>query len=197
MRPVCSALVILACAVSLHADEVLQNGDFSDGSSHWHGDGKTPSDFTEDNPLATANPLTSTGLIVPLKPDSWTKVTQDFNGDKNSHYLVTVKYKVSPDLTLSNKPEDYKDVARLIRFETYEGYPAFDVPVGQFFVMVAEVDGNKGYWEKFQPKLGSSDTQTYLDPGQPLAPEGRKMVTVAFPPGTGMVVILSISVTSS
>jgi hypothetical protein len=98
---------------------------------------------------------------------------------------------------LNRNPSRGTDRLDPIRFETYVGYPAFDVPVGQFFVMVAEVDGNKGYWEKFQPNLGSSETQTYLDPGQPLAPQGRKMVTVAFPPGTGTVVILSISVTSS
>jgi hypothetical protein len=196
MRILFLGLMVVACGLSVRADEMLQNGDFADGDTHWHGDGKTPADFSEDNPLATADPLTAKGLIVPLNPDHWTKVTQDFHGDKNTHYLVTVTYKVSPDLTLSNKVEDYTNIPRHVRFETYETIRPFDMPPGQFFVTVSDLDGPKGYWEKFAPQLGSADTQTYQDPGQPLTPDSRKMVTVAFPPGTGKVIILSISVTS-
>jgi hypothetical protein len=200
MKALLFALIILACAFPLQADNLLQNGDFSDGKTHWHGDGKTPDEYAQDNqdnPPATSDPLMSKGLIIQLKPDRWTKIAQDFKGDNSTHYVFTLTYKVSPDLTLSNKADDYANIADHIRFEGYESWPPVSIAIGQFFETVGDLDDYKGFYEKFPPKLGSSDTQTYVDPGPPISPLGNKMVTVAFPPGTGTVVILNVSVTTN
>ena len=187
----------LTCTFPLQADEVLQNGDFSDGATHWHGDGKTPADYAEDNPQATSDPFTSKGLIIQLKPSRWTKIAQDFKGNKDTHYVLIVTYKFSSDLTFSNKAKDYTNLSDQIRFEGSDSWSPFDIAIGQFFVTVGDLDDSKGYWEKVTPKFGSSEVQTYRDPGLPMSPFGDKMVTVAFPPGTGTVVILNISVASN
>jgi hypothetical protein len=197
MRISAFALIAFASISLLRADEVLQNGDFTDGSNHWRGDGRTPADYAQDNPSAATNPLTSKGLIVQLKPDRWTKVAQDFKGNNDTHYCLTVTYKYAPDLAFSTKAEDYTNIPAKVGFEGSESWTPFNIPVGQFFVTVDDIDDTKGYYEKVASKAGTSETQTYQDPGLPMTPLSDKMVTVSFPPGTGTVVILKISVTSS
>ncbi len=189
--------LILTCVSLLHADEVLQNTDFADGGNHWQGDGRTPPDYAKDNPIAATDAFTSKGLIIQLKPDRWTKVVQDFKGNKDTHYLLLVTYKFAPDVTFSSKPEDYANIPDHVRFEGSESWSPFEIPTGQFFVTVDDIDDTKGYWEKVTPKFGSTETQKYNDPGLPMSPDSNKMVTVAFPPGKGTIVLLGISVTSS
>jgi hypothetical protein len=197
MRVSALALVLLASASFLRADEVLQNADFADGANHWHGDGKTPADLAQDNSGAATDPITSKGLIIQLKPDRWTKVVQDFRGNKDTHYCLTVTYQYAPGLTFSTKPENYTNIPKQVSFEGSEHWAPFDIPAGQFFVTVDDIADMKGYWEKVVSKLGATETQKYVDPGQPMNPDSDKMVAIAFPPGTGTVVLLGISVTSS
>jgi len=197
MRIPAFALILLASASLLRADETLQNADFTDGSNHWHGDGKTPADYAQDNPAAATDTFTGKGLIIQLKPDRWTKVVQDFKGNKDAHYQLVVTYKFSPGLTFSSKAEDYANIPNQVRFEGSESWSPFDIPAGQFFVTVDDIDDTKGYWEKVVSKSGTTETQKYIDPGLPMTPDSNKMVTVAFPPGTGTIVLLGISVTSS
>ena len=76
--------LVFALALPLRADNWLENGDFTDGISHWHGGGRSPADFASDNPLQASDPFTSKGLIIPLKHLDWTKVAQDFKGKSAS-----------------------------------------------------------------------------------------------------------------
>jgi hypothetical protein len=197
MKLIRFTLLILACMSSLQADSLLQNGDFSDGSNHWLGDGKTPDEYAQDNLSAASDPLTSKGLIIPLKEDYWSKVTQDFKGDKSEHYVTTVVYKVSPDLSVSSKPDDYADLNSHIHIDGYDGYGPINLKVGHFFDMIFEVDGATSVYEMFAPKLGSSDSQTYVHPCPPLPDSGNKRLILAFPPGKGTIVILNVSVTNN
>ena len=197
MRTLLFALVTLVCAIPLHADNVLQNGDFTDGSNHWHGDGKTPDEYAQDNPSATPDPATSKGLFIELKPNSWSKISQNFHGDKGTHYALNITYKVLPGTTLSDKADDYTNMADHVRFEGYENYGMVTIEPGRFWIMVTNFDDGRGYEERFAPNLGTTEVQKIDDPGVPMSPSGRNMVTVAFPPGTGTFVILSISITSS
>ena len=64
--------------------------------------------------------------------------------------------------------------------------------------MSTTLRARRGYWEKVVSKSGTTETQKYTDPGLPMTSDSNKMVTVAFPPGTGAtVVLLGITVTSS
>jgi hypothetical protein len=200
MRILPFALIILASTVPLQADNLIQNGDFTDGSNHWKGDGKSSSDYANDNPSASSDPFTSKGLIIQLKPDRWTKVAQDFRGDKGTNYTLAITYKVSPDLTWSTKADDYANMVDHLRFEGYEAYTngRIAIQVGQFFVWLGDFNGTSSDRNEFKLKPDSGDTQTIqkMFEGR-LTPQGDKMITLAFPPGTGTVVILNVAVTTN
>lgn len=197
MRILLFILIILACAVPLQADNSLENGDFSNGKDGWHGDGETPDEYAQDNPSAASDPLTSKGLIIQLKPHRWTKITQEFKGDKGTYYSLAVTYKVSPDTTLSNKADDYTNAGNGFDFEGSEIWVPQSIESGRFWWTVHDLDDDGGYQETCSPKLGSSEPQTIQDHGRTMTPFTRKMIFIAFPPGNGIVVLLNVSVTSS
>jgi hypothetical protein len=193
MRNFLLTLIILACALPLRADNWLQNGDFVDGITHWYGDGRSPADFASDNPLQGSDPFTSKGLIIPLKHLDWTKVAQDFKG-KLASGVMTITYMVSKDLAFSDKDDDYKNMPDHIG---YDGWLAFNTPPGDWIVFVSDFGSSHGTYYEIKPKLGSTDVQTFQAPVRGLTPLQDKTMTLAFPPGTGMIVILSVSLTDS
>jgi len=178
-------------------NNLLQNGDFSDGSNNWLGDGKTPAEYAQDNLSAASDPLTSKGLIIQLKPDAWTKVTQVFSGDQSTKYVDTIVYKTSADLNLSSKPTDYVDLNAHVQINNFEGYAPISTRVGQVVDMIHEIGGSRIVYEMFAPKVGSSDAQTYVHHCPPLPDSGNKTFVFAIPPGNGIIVLLSASVTSN
>jgi len=193
MKALLFPLLVLACALPLQADNWLQNGDFIDGITHWYGDGRAPADFAGDNPLAKPDPFTSKGLIIPLKHVAWTKVAQDFKG-KSTGGVLTITYMVSPDLAFSDKSDDYQNMPDHIG---YDGWAAFNTPPGQWVFFVSDFGSSRGIYNTIKPTLGSSTPQTYHAKIRGLTPLEDKTLTLAFPPGTGTVVILSISFTDN
>jgi hypothetical protein len=194
MKLLTTALLALVLAVPAAADDsdnLLQNADFSSGLDHWYGGGRSPADFANDNPLQASDPLTSKGLIMPLHSESWTKVAQDFKG-KSSTGVLTITFKVSPDFAFSTKPEDYVNMPDKIG---YDGWRAFDTKIGAWVVFVSDFGSAKGTYCMIMPKTGSSDLQTYRTVISGLTPLEDKTITLAFPPGTGMLVVESVSMT--
>ena len=184
--------LLLVLALPLRADNWLENGDFSDGITHWHGDGRSPADFASDNPMANPDPFTSKGLIVPLKHVAWAKVAQDFKG-KIASGVVTITYMVSPDLAFSEKPEDYTNIPSQLGW----GWKSFNTPQGEWMVFIDDLNSIHGAYYLIKPKLGSSAPQTFRIRVTGLTPLEDKTITLAFPPGTGTVVVLSVSLTDS
>jgi hypothetical protein len=189
MKILSSALLLLACALPLWADECLVNGDFADGITHWRGSGRAPSDFAADNPLAAPDPLTSKGLIVPLKHGSWTMVAQDFTS-KTNHGYFSITYRLSPGLTFSEKPEDYVNIPDHLGW----GWRSFNTPPKKFLVFISELNTVKGTYNMIEPKLGTNDPQTARLAFPNLVPAESKSLTLAFPPGDGNLVILNVSI---
>jgi hypothetical protein len=194
MKPLVFALLVLAVALPLRADNWVENGDFTDGINHWRGNGRAPSDFAPDNPMDAPDPFTSKGLIVPLR-GVWDKVEQDFHG-KGSDAILTITYMVSPDLTFSVNPDDYVNMPDQIH---YDGWKPFNTPPGDWIVFVADFGSNPvhGTYYEIQPKLGSSTPQTFRAKLSGLTPLEDKTITLAFPPGTGKLVMLNISIIDS
>jgi hypothetical protein len=188
-----SFLLLLLCFAPSRADNWLQNGDFSDGITHWHGDGRSPADFASDNPLEASDPFTAKGLIVPIKHLDWTKVAQDFKG-KIATGVLRITFKVSPDLTFSDKPEDYLNMPNHI---DYNNWRPFNTPPGQWVVLISDFSTDFVYYYPIKTKVGSSDVQTLEAPVRGLTPLGDKTMTLAFPPGTGTIVILSVALTDN
>ena len=190
------AFMLLAVAVILPAradgDNWIQNGDFADGLSHWYGGGRSPADFASDNPLQQSDPFTSKGLIIPLKSQMWTKVAQDFKG-KVASGVLTVTYKVSSDFAFSTKPEDYVNMPDKIG---YDGWKAFNTPPGTWVVFLSDFGTSRGEYYELKPRLGSIEPQTYRALIKGMTPYANKTITLAFPPGTGVLVVLSVSMTS-
>lgn len=197
MKNLLCALLILASSCSLLADSLIQNGDFSDDDAHWQGDGKTPRAYVEENPAAATEPLTSKGLIVSLKPTSWTRIFQSFPADKGTRYSIVVSYRLSPNITLSKDPADYTEISKRIQIPGFENFGSMFIPPGQFYGTVGDPSSTSIAMEVFSPKHGSGDVQTYQHTYPPIPAFGNKTVALAFPPGTGTVVILSVVVTSS
>jgi len=190
MKTLLFGLLVLACALPLRADNWLDNGDFTDGIAHWHGDGRSPADFTSDNPLQSSDPFTSKGLIIPLKHVSWVKVAQDFKGKIASGFL-TITYMVSPDLAFSTKPDDYTNIPSHLGW----GWQSFNTPPGDWIVFISALGDTKGGYYTMEPKTGSSTPQTVRVQVNELTPLEKQTLTLAFPPGTGTLVILNIALT--
>jgi hypothetical protein len=186
------ALMVLA-SIPLRADNWLQNGDFVDGIDHWYGNGRSPADFAPDNPMDKPDPFTSKGLIIQLKHTEWTKVAQDFKG-KIASGVLTIVYMVSPDLKFSDKPDDYLNMPGHIG---YNAWQAFNTPPGQWIVFISDFGSSRGTYYQLQPKFGSSAPQEYRGKVTGLTPLQDKTITLAFPPGTGTLVLLKVSLTDN
>lgn len=78
-------------------NNLVQNGDFSEGKIGWNGDGQPLADYLRYNPQAASTNLPAKGLVVELNSRNWTKLSQRINGDKNSHYILRMKYLLSRD----------------------------------------------------------------------------------------------------
>ena len=196
MKSLAFTLLVLLLAIPLRAqsgDNWIENGDFADGIDHWYGGGRSPADFANDNPLSANDPLTSKGLIMPLRPESWTKVAQDFKG-KVSNGILTISFKVSPDFAFSSKPEDYVNMTDKIG---YEGWKALNSPPGAWMLLLSDFGSLKGFTAPIVPKAGNGDVQTWRASIKGLTPYENKTITLAFPPGKGTVVVLSVSMVST
>jgi hypothetical protein len=184
------SLFLLLPSLTLRADNYLQNGDFSAGTDHWRGDGKTPADMAPSDPFAKPDPLLSKGLIIPLKDRQWTKITQNFR-TKTNRLIMTVVYVLSPGLTFSDRDEDYTDIPKQIDNELYR---PFNLGKHQWLALFTDFgNGAKGTYYRLNTKLGSTEIQVIRAPVSQLSPLEDEVLTIAFPPGQGNVVLQNIS----
>jgi len=188
-------LLVLASPVLVVADNLIKNGDFSEGKADWYGDGKTAEAFAASNPAAAADPLYSKGLIVPLDANSWSRVYQTFTTGQEREFSIVVTYKLSPDLDLSKDPEFYKSICKKIKVPGFDGYSHFSSSPGVFFGLVGDPSMNLIANEIFTPVQAPGDVQVYKH-SYPAVPVSKtKIFALGFPPGKGTVVILSVEVT--
>ncbi len=181
-------LATLLGSVTAFADDWLENGDFIDGTTHWRGNGRTAADFASDNPFDKPDPFLAKGLILPLR-GVWDKIQQDFRG-RGTHGILTIVYKLSPDISFSTKPEDYKNIPDQLH---YGGWAPFPLPIGSWVVFIADLGSARGTYWHIEPKLGSSEPQVVRMKVSGLTALEDKTITLGFPPGTGKIVLLGIS----
>ena len=183
-------LIYFVAALFAHAGEVLQNSDFSDGKDHWLGDGVSPSDLSPDDPLAVDS--SAKVLIVQLKPHHWTKVTQDFHTDAVKLAIV-ITFNSSPDVKFADTLDAYKNQTDDLRL-----WPVpLNYSAGEFFYGI--LDDSKRIWfggfGEISALKGPHPTLEHnLDNA---AISNNKTIYLAFPPGTGSIIIKSISITAS
>ena len=188
-------LVVVALAFAPgRADNIIENSDFATGIDHWYGGGRSPADFANDNPLGGSDPFLSKGLIIPLKHMDWTHVAQDFKG-KIASGTLTITYKISPDFAFSTKADDYVGIPAHIRYDLWQ---PFNTEPGTWMCLLSDFGGTPhGTYIQIKPKPGSSDVQTMRTRVSGLTPLENKTITLAFPPGTGTLVVLSVTLDNS
>ena len=177
-------------ALSARAEELLLNGDFSDGRNHWLGDGITPAELTPDNPLFTTMGKSSTNeLIVPLRPHGWTKVTQSFH-THSAEYNIIIRFKPSLDVIFTKEKDDYDRTAEEVGLWNNVLYHQFN----NFLWGI--VDDSRRFW--FAGYCDASKLKgahpTLQHTMTNLANTDDKTLYLAFPPGSGNIIIQSVSV---
>ena len=169
----------------------LQNGDFANGDSNWQGDGQAVRSYTGNQ---RGNPDFAQGLLVTLDSRSWTKIYQTFEGDKTGTISIAVTYRVSQDISLSKNPDDYHGINKKLGMDGFEKYGSFSGSPGEFYGTVGNPTASTMSMEVFQPKLGSTEIQTYQHTYPPIPLGGDTTFALCFPPGTGTVDILTVKV---
>jgi hypothetical protein len=184
------ALLVLACAFPLRADNWLQNGDFADGLDHWRGNGRAPADMASGNPFDKPDPFTSKGLILPLRGSDWSRVTQNFRGKGGTSGVLTITYMLSPGLTFSDKLENYTNIPDQLHID---GWNSFNTPLGDWVFFISDSNSGRAPYNMIKPNVGSTGPQTSSTWVKGLTPFADKSLTIAFPPGNGTVVLLKVS----
>ncbi len=106
---------LMLAALPAAAQEVLENADFSDGTTHWHGDCKPAS--SDSSTDFTSNTSGSGGLLVELHSSSWIKVTQEIRVNiAPPAATLAITYQVSSDFKLSDRTADYGNIGPLVGF---------------------------------------------------------------------------------
>ncbi len=191
MKTLAAAFLALILTTSLRADdapdEVLKNGDFSSAINHWSGDVRSieSSSFDEDQTPPTA------GAIVKMRGSEWTRVIQDVN-PKIGQYDVTITYAAPPDLKFSDRPEDYKNVPGHLGFG---GLSAYNLPVGNWSLIINDSGAGHFWYWKLQPKLGAGPQTLHLSVQIESGTDTGKSFILVFPPGHGYINLLKLSMT--
>jgi len=181
-------LLLVTCAVPLEAADILVNSNFAEGRAHWLGDAQDLDDSSQAD-LTTGN-SSSSGVVINLKTDKWTKICQAFDvRDELLYYSITFKlsadYKIaSPSDNLSSRP-DFSDIPGM------GSSGALQESLWAFFIRGA--DGNPtGYGNSLHVDASKPSPQTVTGE-TPVPAVGRAYFLVAFPPGEGSITLLNIS----
>jgi hypothetical protein len=189
MKKLFPAVLLLGLLPLLHADNVLKNSDFADGPLNWKGDGRTPADMKPEDSLDNStSPYGDKGLVIPLKPHAWTKVVQEFR-TPSSAVTLALTYKIAPNTVFSTSEEDYKNVPNHIDFN---GWKPFDGKVGGWMVMLSDFSKGRIFANAVIPAVGNGE-QNSTGTFDSLTPDGDKTICLAFPPGTGAVILLNVT----
>lgn len=191
-------LLIATCLalsfLPLHADEWLQNGDFSDGLTHWYGDGQLASELAKnDDPLASSTAAAPQGVVVQLKPNRWSKLSQEFTTDTLKMSL-TIKYTPSADCVFSDKADYYHNIFDSLGMGAYSPR---SVPIGSWAVVMTDLGTGWCYYFSHPFDKAASGSQTFQANASAandnMKPALHKTVTLAFPPGKGSVTVTYVS----
>jgi hypothetical protein len=177
------ALCFLAVAKPLaQADDIIANGDFADGKTHWHGDGDAPD--------------TGGKLVITLKPDKWTVTSQIFSAESRELQLK-ITYTLSDDCSLKVKRTSDTLVAPLTSEALMDATGVenhiSDVMMYPNYQWLVLLVGN-GYSRGTHPVLINTkeNPATYTTMLSDSRGFNDEELCLAFPPGTGTVTITRV-----
>jgi len=186
MKPLLLLLLLAVWVTPANANDILANGNFSDGSAHWQGDRATDSD--------------SPDLVIPLKHDTWTKIYQVFHSS-DSALKVHVTYTLSADCTFlpQNGTAGFALTDGVLKDITGLHVPNVGttlIPVGGFLSVIVDLSKPLVFSSILGGKV-STDSQTASGFFYDLNPHEEKTFYLAFPPGTGTVTLTNVSLVSA
>ena len=181
------ALFFLLIGSALGADapsgNVLQNGDFSDGLTHWDGDCRPLSVALNDAPPGN-------GAAVELL-GTWTKMTQNFDS-KKGHYLINVTFTITPNTTFATEEKDYRKIPKKLSFTALK---EFGLQRGEWCIIVTNLAAHRYVHCAVKPEKEDSSVQTMTGEINLERDSDGDTFCLAFPPGHGVVTIQSVSLT--
>jgi hypothetical protein len=183
---------LLAGSSAVLADDnndLLQNGDFSDGIAHWYGDCHTVADTILDSDYQA--PAAGTGAVVKLRAGDWTKLTQDFDTKPGTLHL-TVTYELSPGATFSQRPEDYTNTTENVGYTAWRAYPT---SVGSWVVMLCDIAAGHANIFEVRSDNAAAGPQTFKA-GFRAKSDEQKSICLGFPPGKGFITVEKVSITT-
>jgi hypothetical protein len=159
---------------------VLQNGDFANGLTHWDGDCRTLSVAT--NEVAPGN-----GAAIELLA-GWAKMTQVFEVQRG-RYVFNIVYSLGPGTTFSPEEKEYRKIPAKLGFDALKEFRA---KRGEWVVIVTDLKAKRYVHCEVKPLKNDPGEQTltgelHLDTGD------NNTFCLAFPPGNGLITITSIS----
>jgi hypothetical protein len=169
---------------SAQAHDIIANGDFHDGKTHWQGDGDAPD--------------VGGKLIVTLKPDKWTVVVQKFS-DNNKHLQLKVTYSLSDGCSLAVKRSSSDSMVAPLTSHAFEQATGLENHISDVMLssyaewMILVV--NDGYtWDRTPVSFSETKENPRTFTGTISGWNGfdNNTLCLAFPPGTGTVTITDV-----
>jgi len=178
--------------------DILANGDFKEGTAHWDGDGRTPSDNGTID-LGSNAQATPQGLIIQLDPSKWKYISQTFSS-KDSPLQCSFTYQLSHGCTFPGDANaDVTQVltpADLLRMTGKAGN-SIGLKYGSVLLVVLDPEAHLNTHYKIKLVLDSTDAQTVTNVFPQVSPNTDKAVYLFFPPGNGTITLLHMAMTPS
>jgi hypothetical protein len=183
MKTLALLLFLVGGSAAFADTGILQNGDFSDGITHWEGDCHSVGSASDDSGATS-------GVVVNLRSGDWTKIGQDFDGNTGD-YILTVTYVSSPGTTFSQRAEDYQNTTLKMGLT---GLHSIDTTLGDWCIMVVDSGTNESTYWQITPTPNATGVQTIkvhvtLKSGS----SHKKGFYLGFPPGDGSINLQSIT----
>jgi hypothetical protein len=189
-------ILLIGCPFSSsRANDILANGDFSQGVAHWKGDAKSLSTDPDLMDPAARNDTTPSlaGILIPMQ-SRWAKISQVFN-TKETALDFTITYKTSSDVAFS----DASAFPVTKTLQSLIGIPfqnsSETIAPKSWLVILMDPASRTATYIPFQPTLGSRDPQTATGSIPKLVAHEEKTFYIAFPPGQGTVTLLKVMLT--
>lgn len=178
----------LLCATIAHG-QVVKNGDFSTGRSHWEGVGQVVVlDQDQKAAAADAGGISQLQVVLSKNVVQETKQRLIFKADENTgDARVTVVLKTSPDFIRNDKCPVFN-----IKFDRSGCYsmPSLVFPNVD---LCLRMDSDRHYYIPRTLKAGG-DWQTITGHFKKLGNPTGKTLSLVFPAGTGTIWVKSVSV---
>ena len=190
MKSLCLQLILLLglCLASAKANDILANGDFTDGKAHWKGD------VFDSSADTSSSPTDAQGLTVQLNGSKWTKVFQIFN-TRESALDFSLTYKTSSDCSF--KPVTQLTIADLFDVIGLRFVESLNTRPGNILIMMVDPAQNMMRYTEAKAVLGSPDPQAIKGTIPELVAHEEKTLYITLPPGTGTVTLLNVALNPS